>query len=150
MKWCYLCFALLLVGSCTLSSSQEATLHKSVTSYIEAHNTGAVKLFVGCTHPNVVGFYQNQGDERFREKFELFSSEDGGDYLQDGNVREIEKKGKEIHVRYSFKSYSDFSFLKEVGIIAISADEGVTWFFAEEEDYTNKNIFSKDEQLIDL
>ena len=76
MKWCYFCFVLLLVGSCTLSSSQEAALHKAVTSYIDAHNTGAVKLYVGFTHPNVVGFYQGLGDEKFREKFELFSPED--------------------------------------------------------------------------
>ena len=152
MKWCYFCFVLLLIGSCTLSSSQEATLHKAVTSYVDAHNKGAVMAYVGYTHPNIVGFYEEQGDEMFREKFELFSPEDGGVYLEDGNVREIEKQNGQIHVRYIFDKYSDLDYADtgEVGIIAISIDDGVTWFFAEEEDYKNEKIFSKDEQLIDL
>jgi hypothetical protein len=152
MKWCYLCFVLLLVGSCTLSSSQEATLHKAVTSYVDAHNNGVVMAYVGYTHPNVVGFYEEKGDDAFREKFELFSPEDGGSYIQDGNVREIEKKKGQIHVRYLFDKYSDIDYSEdgEVSIVAISVDDGVTWFFAEEEDYKNEEIFSKDEQLIDL
>lgn len=152
MKWCYFCFILLLLGSCTLSSSQEAALHKAVTSYVDAHNNGAVMAYVGYTHPNVVGFYQEQGDEKFREKFELFSPDDGGSYIQDGNVREIQSKKNQIHVRYLFDSYSDIDYTEdgEVSIIAISIDDGVTWFFAEEEDYKNEEIFSKDEQLIEL
>ncbi|MDG1332961.1 MAG: hypothetical protein P8P74_11575 [Crocinitomicaceae bacterium] len=152
MKWCYLCFILLLIGSCTLSSSQEATLHKAVTSYVDAHNNGAVMAYVGYTHPNIVGFYEEQGDEMFREKFELFSPDDGGKYIEDGNVREIEKGDGQIHVQYTFDQFSDLGYSSdgEIGIIAISIDNGVTWFFAEEEDYKNEKIFSKDEQLIDL
>ena len=108
--------------------------------------------YVGYTHPNVVGFYEEQGDEEFREKFELFSPEDGGSYIQDGNVREIAKKNGQIHVRYEFDRYSDMDYTDDgkVSIVAISIDDGVTWFFAEEQDYKNEDIFSKDEQLIDL
>jgi len=119
---------------------------------VDAHNNGAVMAYVGYTHPNIVGFYEDQGDEMFREKFELFSPEDGGVYLEDGNVKEIEKQNGQIHVRYIFDKYSDLDYSDdaEVGVIAMSIDDGVTWFFAEEEDYTNEKIFSKDEQLIDL
>lgn len=153
MKYCYFCFILLLVASCSLSSSQEASLNKALTSYLDAHNNGEVMAFVAYTHPNVVGFYQDQGDSLFREKFELFSPENGGDYLQDGTLREIEKKNKDIHVRYLFDSYTEFDFQvdsKELGLIAVSVDDGKSWYFVFEEDYTNEKIFSKDEQLIEL
>lgn len=136
-----------------MSSSQEATLHQAVTSYVDAHNNGAVMAYVGYTHPNIVGFYENQGDSIFRQKFELFSPENGGNFIQDGNVKEIEKRKGQIHVRYLFDSYSEVESDgndSELGVIAISMDEGVTWFFAEEEDYKNEKIFSKDEQLIAL
>lgn len=153
MKWCYFCFVLLLTGSCTLSSSQEATLHQAVTSYVDAHNNGALMAYVGYTHPNVVGYYMDQGDSAFRQKFELFSPESGGSYLEEGTVKEIEMENDQIHVRYIFDSFTDMDYDStedQIGVIAISIDEGVTWFFAEEEDYKNEKIFSKDEQLIAL
>ncbi|NVK65760.1 MAG: hypothetical protein HWE22_14295 [Flavobacteriales bacterium] len=153
MKYCYFCFMLLLVASCTLSSSQEASLHKALTSYIDAHNNGEVMAYVAYTHPNVVGFFEDQGDSLFREKFELFSTGNGGDYLQDGTLKEIEKKNNQIHVRYVFDSYTEIdynSIANELGLIAISVDDGESWYFVEEDDYTNEKIFSKDEQLIAL
>lgn len=109
--------------------------------------------YVGYTHPNIVGFYENQGDSIFRQKFELFSPENGGDYIQEGNVKEIEKRNGQIHVRYLFDSYTELDYeetVDKIGVIALSLDDGVTWFFAEEEDYKNEKIFSKDEQLIAL
>ena len=151
MKSCYFCFILLLIASCTLSSSQEASLHKALTAYLDAHNNGVVMAYVGYTHPKVVGYYEDQGDSSFREKFELFSSENGGDYLQDGTLKEIQKKGKQIHVRYVFESHTEVDYdarVKDLGLIAISVDEGKSWYFVQEEDYTNDNIFSKDERLI--
>lgn len=136
-----------------MSSSQEATLHQAVTSYVDAHNNGAVMAYVGYTHPNIVGFYEDKGDSVFRQKFELFSPENGGDFIEDGNVKEIEKRKGQIHVRYVFDSYTEKEndgIYGELGVIAISIDDGKTWFFAEEEDYKNEKIFSKDEQFIAL
>ena len=136
-----------------MSSSQEATLHQAVTSYVDAHNNGALMAYVGYTHPNVVGYYMDQGDSAFRQKFELFSPESGGSYLEEGTVKEIEMENDQIHVRYIFDSFTDMDYDStedQIGVIAISIDEGVTWFFAEEEDYKNEKIFSKDEQLIAL
>jgi hypothetical protein len=153
MKWCYFCFVLLLVGACTLSSKQEATLHQALTSYVNAHNEGFVKSYVGYTHPNVVGYYEDQGDSIFRQKFELFSPENGGDFLQDGTVKEIEIKGEQLHVHYVFDRFNEpnlDSSVDKINIIAISVDDGESWFFVEESDYKNDKIFSKDERLIDL
>ncbi len=109
--------------------------------------------YVGFTHPNVVGFYEDEVDSIFRKKFELFEPENGGSFLQDAQVKEIEKKGSNLHVRYVFDSVTEKEFrqvVKEVGVIAISVNDGKTWFFAEETDYKNAKIFSKDEQLIHL
>ena len=129
-----------------MSSGQEAALHKAVTSYVDAHNNGAVMAYVGFTHPNVVGFYEDEVDSIFRKKFELFEPENGGSFLQDAQVKEIEKKGSNLHVRYVFDSVTEKEFrqvVKEVGVIAISVNDGKTWFFAEETDYKNAKIFSK-------
>lgn len=153
MKIYFIGLLFLLVASCTLSASQEATLQKAMSSYIAAHNDGAVMAYVGFTHPNVVGFYQDKGDAVFRKRFELFEPENGGDFLQDGSIKKIETKGNAIHVHYEFDSYrirgldqknSDF------GIIAISSDQGKTWFFADKVDYLNDTIFKKADRLIDL
>lgn len=153
MKLCYFCILVLLLGACTLSSSQEATLHKALTAYVAAHNDGKTMAYVGSTHPNVVGFYEDKGDSIFRQQFELFTPENGGNFLQDGNIKEIEKKGNNIHIHYVFDSFEMQDLtqkVSDVGIIAISNDQGKTWFFAEEADYKNDNIFNKEERLLDL
>ena len=153
MKIYFIALLFLLLAACTLSASQEASLQKAMSSYINAHNNGAVMAYVGFTHPNVVGFYKDKGDSVFRERFELFAPENGGDFLQDGNIQKIETKGNAIHVQYVFDSYQvrglDERFSK-VGIIAISSDQGKTWFFADKSDYINDTIFKKADRLIDL
>jgi hypothetical protein len=153
MKICFIGLLFLLLVACTLSASQEATLQKAMSSYLTAHNDGAVMAYVGFTHPNVVGFYRDKGDSVFRERFELFAPENGGDFLQDGNVKVIEKKGNAIHVHYVFDSFRTRGLDQEVSdhdIIAISSDEGKTWFFADKIDYVNDTIFNPKERLIEL
>jgi hypothetical protein len=153
MKIYFIGLLFLLVSACTLSANQEASLQKAMSSYLAAHNNGAVMAFVGFTHPNVVGFYQEKGDSVFRERFELFDAENGGDFLQDGTIKKIETIGNSIHVQYIFESYQvrglDERF-SELSIIAISSDDGKTWFFADQQDYVNDSIFNPKERLIDL
>ncbi|MFT5780429.1 MAG: hypothetical protein ACI837_003391 [Crocinitomicaceae bacterium] len=106
--------------------------------------------FVSFTHPDVVSYYEGRGDEAFRNKFELFAEEDGGDFLQDGIIREIESDGSNIHVQYLFTSV-ETKFYEQIGkdleIIAISEDDGATWFFVDESDYSNDAIFDKNKRL---
>ncbi len=153
MKIYFIGLLFLLLAACTLSASQEASLQKAMSSYIAAHNNGAVMTYVGFTHPSVVGFYRDKGDAVFRQHFELFDQENGGDFLQDGNIQKIETKGNTIHVHYIFDSYEvrglDERFTK-VEMIAISIDEGKTWFFANRRDYMNDSIFNPTERLIDF
>ena len=153
MKICFIGLLFLLLAACTLSASQEATLQKAMSSYITAHNDGAVMAYVGFTHPSVVGFYQDKGDSVFRERFELFAPENGGDILQDGNLKVIETKGNVIHAHYVFDSFRTRGLDQEVSdhdIIAISNDDGKTWFFADKIDYENDSIFNPKERLIKL
>lgn len=153
MKIYFIGLLFLLLAACTLSASQEATLQKAMSSYITAHNDGAVMAYVGFTHPTVVGFYQDKGDSVFRERFELFTPENGGDFLQDGKIKVIETKGNVIHVHYIFDSFRTRGLDQEVSdhdIIAISNDEGKSWFFADKIDYQNDSIFNPKERLIKL
>jgi hypothetical protein len=138
---------------CSLNATQEASLNNAVLTYVESHNTGAVMKFVSIIHPKVVEFYEGEGDEAFKRKFELFPQMDGGDYIQDGTVWEIETKGKSIHARYTFlsveDSYENFN-PAEVEVIAISEDQGVTWFFVDGKDYKNDAIFNDNFRLLEL
>ncbi|MFT5859399.1 MAG: hypothetical protein ACI865_001500 [Flavobacteriaceae bacterium] len=138
---------------CSLNSTQEASLNNAVLSYVDSHNAGAVMKFVSIIHPKVVQYYEGEGDEAFKQKFELFSQMEGGAYIQDGTVWEIETKGKSIHARYTFLSiednYENFGSA-EIEVIAISEDQGVTWFFVDREDYKNNAIFNDDFRLLEL
>lgn len=138
---------------CSLNSTQEAALNNAVLSYVESHNGGAVMKFVSITHPNVVAYYKGMGDDAFKRKFELFSQLDGGDYIQDGTVWEIETEGKTIHARYTFLSVEETYDLfnsTEIEVIAISEDNGVTWFFVDATDYKNDSVFKDDFRLLEL
>ena len=54
-------------------------------------------------------------------------------------------------MKYSFIASNEFEFdngVKEIFILAISNDNGVNWFFVDEEDYANNNIISEKDRLI--
>ena len=138
---------LLLLGSCTLNADQEASLNNALTSYINSRNNGAVMSYVAFTHPNIVSYYKNEGDSVFQSHFDV-SNEYTRPFFQDGLIRTTEKRDKSIHVKYLFKKIeaSDFDIqANDAIIIAMSDDNGTSWFFAEEEDYFNLKIFKKDE-----
>ena len=83
----------------------------------------------------------------------LGEPENGGDFLQDGNLKVIETKGNVIHAHYVFDSFRTRGLDQEVSdhdIIAISNDDGKTWFFADKIDYENDSIFNPKERLIKL
>ncbi len=141
---------LLLLGSCTLNADQEASLNNALTSYINSRNNGAVMSYVAFTHPNVVNHYKNAGDSVFQSHFDV-SNEYTRPFFQDGLIRSTEKNGNTIHVKYLFKKIEANDFDRQMTdaiIIAMSNDNGTSWFFAEEEDYFNWKIFKKDELLI--
>lgn len=150
MKYSFILLLILLVG-CSLNADQESALNKAVSSYMNACNTGAVLSYVSFTHPDVVRHYRAQGDSTFQKRFTLVTVDDGGTFLQDGTIREIQSKENQIHVLYEFlivKSRLFVETAEEKNIVAISEDNGVTWFFADEKDYKNEEIFKSNERLL--
>jgi len=104
--------------------------------------------YVAFTLPEVVAFYKNQSDSIFQERFDL-SSDEYSDFLTNGNIREIVKNSPEIHVKYEFTNVNveDVASSKVI-VFALSKNDGITWFFAEKNDYFNDEILSPEKRLI--
>ena len=106
--------------------------------------------YVGFTHPNVVAHYKAQGDSLFQMHFDV-SNEEERPLFQDGVIQTIETEGDKIHVKYEFEKYEYYEELDDVRkivIFAITENAGKSWFFAEEEEYYNDKIISKNKRLI--
>lgn len=141
---------LLLLTSCALNADQESSLHTAMVSYINSRNNGAVMSYVGYTHPNVVAFYKSAGDSVFKSNFDL-SNEEERPFYQDGIIKTIESKGNTIHVKYEFQKIESENYFLDVAdiiVIAISEDDGKTWFFIDEKDYMNDKIIPKKDRLL--
>ena len=108
--------------------------------------------YVSIAHPKVVAYYNSLGEDEFKDKFELFSQVEGGDFIQYGTVWEIESQGKSINAKYTFLSIGDINGLRssELEIIAISEDNGLSWFFVDAQDYRNEKIFDNYFRLLEL
>lgn len=133
---------------CSLSAEQEKSLNQAQRAYVDARNEADVLRFVGYTHPSVIAHYKHDSDSSFQQKFDL--SEDHYQ-IQDGTIKEIKKDGKSIQVKYLFKSIEKGSF-GEFGddqiIVAMSEDDGSTWFFISDADYRNEEIIPAKHQLL--
>lgn len=150
MKVLYLFALLLALGACTLNSDQEQALNRSLKEYIDARNGGFLVVYTGFTHPNALDYYLEQGDEEFKERFDLTPNPKSF-YLQDGTVRETEWDGDNIHVRYEFVGVNEYDLSlrsKIFSIYAISIDDGASWHFIDKIDYMNDKIISPKYRLI--
>ena len=139
-----------MLGACALNADQETSLHTAMVSYVNSRNNGVVMSYVAYSHPNVVSFYKNQGDSLFKVHFDL-SNENERPFFQDGLIQKIERANNLIHVKYQFKKIGFEDFIQtqdDVHIIAVSENEGETWFFIEEQDYFNDQIIKKENRLI--
>lgn len=139
-----------MLSSCALNADQESSLHTAMVSYINSRNNGAVMSYVGYTHPNAVAFYKNSGNEAFKSNFDL-SNDEERPFFQDGIIKTIESKGNTIHVKYEFQKIENEDYIVDIAniiVIAISEDDGQTWFFVDEKDYLNDKIIPKKERLI--
>jgi len=141
---------LFILGACSLSPDQETSLNKAMTMYVNARNEGGVMACVAYTLPAAVAHYTAMGDSVFKARYDLSSVNDNP-FLKDGTIVEIESDGSRLHVKYNFLSlaplYSD-ERSKEVYLFAISEDDGVSWFFIDEEDYFDTNIIKEKDRLI--
>ena len=149
MKHYRIFLLLLLLGSCTLNADQEKSLNKAHVDYAAARNSGDVVKFAAFTHPSVISHYKQLGDSVFKQKFDLPVDIE---HIQDGSVIEIAKEDKTIHARIDYLNVfiSDYSKEpEEFTVIAISEDEGVTWFILEQQDYYDDVIINPETRLLD-
>ena len=124
-------------------------MNSALSIYLNARNSGEATLYVAYTHPDAVAYYTSQGDSAFQARFSL-SKIDEQPYLQDANLLDIESSGKEIHVRYSVLSIRTWDLRnpsQEVFLMAISKNNGKSWFFMDEEDYLNDAIYKVKQRL---
>lgn len=150
VKHFYLFLLLFIIGSCSLNATQESALNQSKNEYVGARNEGVIISYVAYTHPNVVGYYKELGDKAFIDKFDLKVGV-GALYLQDGSIKETNWDGDKIQVKYDFLGVFETQYRLErnlVSIYALSADDGKTWHFLEQEDYFNDKIIKPKDRLI--
>lgn len=141
---------LLVFSACSLNAEQEASLSESTTRFLESRRKGALLAYVSMHHPDVVRYYKEQGDEIFTEKFVVTASEH---FADEAIIQETEKNGKEIHVLYKSRKIDEWNVDKESGwdyFVAISDDNGKTWFYMDKQDYVNKSIAKGLKRLIEV
>lgn len=129
-----------LIGSCTLNSEQEASLSESTTRYLEARRNGAVLAFVSMHHPEVVRYYKEKGDSIFINKFTIKPTDY---YLDDPSILDKKKNGEIIHVLFKAQRINNDGARdvdSESEFIAISLDNGKSWFYVDKVDYVDKSI----------
>ena len=148
----HLCLFILLfaIGSCSLNSTQEDSLNQAKNKYIEARNKGIIITYVEFTHPKVVRYYKDLGDNVFIDRFDLEVGV-GSLFLQDGAIKETNWDGDNIHVKYEFLGVLETEFRLEGSqefIYAMSGDDGKSWHFVEEKDYYNDKIIKAKDRLI--
>lgn len=142
--------ALILIASCTLNAEQEASLSESTTRYLESRKNGAVLAYVSMHHPKVVRHYKDQGDSVFLQKFTV---KPGAYYLDDPTIRKSKKEGETIHVLYKAKAIesewnTNVNQIRE--FVAISENNGRSWFYVDKTDYVDKSIARDLDRLLEL
>lgn len=63
VKHFYFFILLIIIGSCSLNATRESALNQSKNEYIGAINEGIIISYVAYTHPNVVCYFKDLGDE---------------------------------------------------------------------------------------
>lgn len=142
--------SLVFLAGCTLNSSQEASLNNAMSTYVSAHNNGAVLSYVGVIYPPAVAYYKNKGDSTFHYKFDL-STEADRPLLTDGTILGTKTAGMDIQIKYRFAELEELHSGESLHKIhfALSENDGENWFFIEEKDYFNDTILPQNKRLFE-
>ncbi|MCE3295868.1 MAG: hypothetical protein K0R65_1582 [Crocinitomicaceae bacterium] len=142
MKKTLICLlSLILLGACSLSASQEQELNKQTGIYLDAQERNALLVVVSKTHPSFVRYAKSKGESYFKNVFE----NEAGEELVFINpmIRKIESKGDHLQVLYEVeKEYiqNGENHRNSSRFVALSDDEGKTWYFLDHATYANKKI----------
>ncbi len=140
------------MSSCTLSADQEATLNRSINNHLSAMNEGRMLQYLSEIHPLAVRYYKDKGDSVFEAHFEL-KNMNSEVYYQDPIIKQIEKEGDVIHVEFEVLEISSNLFDEQASplkVFALSSDNGKTWYFLHDNDYTDDHVLKKEERLINI
>ncbi|MES2799507.1 MAG: hypothetical protein V4638_05790 [Bacteroidota bacterium] len=137
-----------VMAGCSLNARQEASLSRSVTNYLEAKRNGVTLAYVSMIHPDFVRYYVEKGDSSFKEKFTETQKDH---YVDDATIQTIVSEGASIHVLYKVKAvgnyYTETSDSTEA-FLALSANDGESWFFVQDKEYFDVSINPTFKRLI--
>ena len=148
MKYLFILLSLVVLASCALNADQEQKLNQSMAGYLHARNDFQLVSYVAFTYPAVVADFKEQGDSIFQAKFDC--TQDSITW-NDPTIRLIQQEGKSIHALIDVAQVDEYSYeiLKEKQqIVAISEDNGNSWFFVEHAYYVDKSKLNNLKRLI--
>lgn len=148
MKILSVVFSLILLASCALNADQEQKLNQSMAGYLQARNNCQLISYVAFTYPAVVADYKEQGDSIFQAKFDCTQD---SIIWNDPTIRQIQQEGNMIQALVDVAQVDEYSYdiLKEKKkIVAVSEDNGTSWFFMEHAYYVDKSKLKKLKRLI--
>lgn len=148
MKLFTILSSLLILASCALNADQEQKLNQSLAGYLHARNECQLVSYVAFTYPGVVEDYKEQGDSVFQAKFDCTND---SITWNDPTIRLIQQEGQSIHALIDVAQVDEYSYeiLKDKEqLIAISEDDGNSWFFIEHAYYVDKSKLIKLKRLI--
>lgn len=138
----------LILASCTLSGDQEKKLNESVAAYLFSRNECRVVNYVAFTYPKLVQAYKSMSDSTFKVAFDC---SDDTLFLKDPTVRQTAKDDHIIHVLYQLDGYNNVSMQaidKKYKLVAISEDNGKSWFFMDWNQYVDKSLLPDLKRLL--
>lgn len=138
MKWIFGIGIFLFMAACTLNATQEQSLSNGIRLYLKAVNEGSILIVASKTHPAFVKYARNKGVDFFKE---TFKSDEANQYaIANFTIKETEKKQAVIHVLFEAQNEDFYSKSAKKKFVAISENNGISWFFIPYKDYQNKHI----------
>lgn len=148
MKILSVVFSLILLASCALNADQEQKLNQSMAGYLQARNNCQLISYVAFTYPAVVADYKEQGDSIFQAKFDCTQD---SIILNDPTIRQIQQEGNMIQALVDVAQVDEYTYdilTEKQKFVAVSEDNGNSWFFMEHAYYVDKSKLKKLKRLI--
>ena len=137
-----------LVFSCSLSAKQERTLNKNLGLYVQAIQSKSILVEASMTHPCFLKHIKSKGDEYFTN---FFQNNEEELVFFDPRINKIQSQKETIHVLYSIQKefiYRGENKEDSTCFVAISEDDGESWFFVRRGMYLNEKICTEIPRLL--
>ena len=133
--------SVILLGACSLSALQEQELNRQTGIYLDAHERNAILIVVSKTHPSFVKYAKSKGGTYFKSVFE----NEGTEELVFINpvIEQIKSEREKLQVLYEVEKVyikNGENHRNKTKFVALSEDEGKTWYFLDYPTYVNKKI----------